>query len=93
MVVKNADYLIQIGVQQMKKLKFKKSKHNYHEDQKENIDRIVSVCFQRGYLISGQDAMVAWERYSDMFAAGWLCLPKEDDHLFNDIMTIMEEEK
>lgn len=77
----------------MKKLIFKQSRYDYHEYQKEDIKRMVSVCAQKGYQISDRDAMIAWERYSDMFAAGWLCLPKEDEHLFNDIMTIMEEEK
>lgn len=87
------DCLARIGVAQMNKLVFKKEQHNYHQYQKEDIQRIVSVCAQKGYQISEQDAMIAWERYSDMFCAGWLFLPKEDEHLFNDIMTIMEEEK
>ncbi len=76
----------------MKKLKLKDLKGSYHEYQKEDIGRIVFVCAQKGYLISEQTAMIAWERYSDMFAAGWLILPNNDEHLFNDIMTITEEE-
>lgn len=78
----------------MKKLVFKKPTHDYHSYQKEDIQRIVSVCARKGYELSEQDAMLAWEKYSeDHYCAGWLILPKEDEQLFNDIMKVMEEEK
>ena len=78
----------------MKKLKFRKPYPiEQHKEYQKDIQRIVSVCKDKGYELSEEDAIVAWEKYSeDYFAAGWLVLPKNDDYLFESIMKVMEEE-
>lgn len=90
------DYLVPNGVVQMKKLIFRKPerKSDYHQCYTKDIQRIVSVCEQKGYQISEQDAIIAWEKYSeDYYAAGWMMLPKDDKDVFGGIMRVMEEEK
>lgn len=77
----------------MKNLKFKKLQNSHHEDYEEDIQRIMLVCLQNDYLISQQDAMIAWEKYSeDYFCAGWLVLPKKDEEILSAVLKIMEEE-
>lgn len=49
-----------------------------------DISRIVKVFADRGYEITGSDAALAWERYSDSMAAGWMCLDEDDEYVFSN---------
>jgi hypothetical protein len=73
----------------MKKLKLKQfDDHNFLYEN--DIDRIVRIFADRGYEITGADAAKAWEKYSDLMAAGWMCLDKEDDYVFDNAMMYFE---
>ena len=74
----------------MKKLKLKldETKIFYPDD----VDRIVSVCESKGYNIEPQLAQDVWQKHSDSMCAGWLGLDKEDDELFDNIMSYCEED-
>jgi len=73
----------------LKKLKFK-SFRNHHFEYTKDIDRIVKIFADRGYEISQEDAVWAWESYSDSYAAGWMCLGS-DDEVFEDAFHYFEE--
>lgn len=78
----------------MKILKFRKPVSGRHQHFKEDVQRIVSVCKDKGYELSEENAMIAWEKYSeDYYAAGWLILPKKDEDVVNAILKVMEEEE
>jgi hypothetical protein len=66
----------------MKKIIFY-DKFNHHATKyRKDIERIVAVYEKYGYAISHNDALKAWECYSDALAAGWLILPDEDSLIF-----------
>lgn len=77
----------------MKKLKFKTPIiYNHHYEYVDDIDRIVKVFADRGYEISREDCVLAWESYSELeYAAGWLVLPESDEFLYNEIRDYFEE--
>ena len=50
-----------------------------------DVDIIINVCKQNGYIVSKGDARKIWENYSDSVAASWLILPEKDE----DIMRII----
>ncbi len=63
----------------MKRLKIKPDPtKNYHWKYADDISRIVKAFASQGYEISNSDAILAWERYSDTYAAGWLILPSPE---------------
>jgi hypothetical protein len=75
----------------MKKLKFK-DPYNHHHEYTNDIDHIVKVFADRGYDISHQDAVRAWECVSESLCAGWLCLDSsDDDEVFRDAFLYFEE--
>jgi hypothetical protein len=67
----------------LKKLIFHDPDNN-HRRYKSDIHRIVEIYLKNGYEISYEDAAHAWEAHSESYAAGWLCLPGEDNEVFND---------
>lgn len=73
----------------MKKLRVKQ-KYNHHFEYTNDIDRIVKIFADRGYEISHQDAVFAWEQFSDSMCAGWMCLGS-DDEVFGDAFYYFEE--
>ena len=73
----------------MKKLKFK-NPYNHNHEYTNDIDRIVKVFADRGYEISHEDAVRAWECFSDSLCAGWLCLGS-DEQVFKDCFEYFEE--
>lgn len=73
----------------MKKLRFK-NPHDYHHEYTNDIDRIVKIFADRGYQISHEDAVRAWEEFSDSMCASWMCLG-EDDEVFRDAFYYFEE--
>lgn len=73
----------------MKKLVFRNpyvEEFRYPKD----LKRIVKVFADRGYEISEQDALSAWELYSDSMCAGWLVLGTDDDFVFYNIRSYFE---
>lgn len=50
-----------------------------------DVQRIISVCEARGYVIDALTAEWAWCEYSDRYAAGWLFLPEDDEQLFSAV--------
>jgi hypothetical protein len=73
----------------MKKLKFK-DPYNHHFEYTSDIERIVKIFADRGYDISHQDAVHAWECFSDSMCAGWMSLG-DDDEVFQDAFYYFEE--
>lgn len=67
----------------MKKLKLKELNDD-HFFYGNDINRIVRVFADRGYEITASDAAMAWERYSDSMAAGWMCLDEDDEYVFSN---------
>ena len=73
----------------MKKLKFKEQ-YNHHYEYTDDIERIVKVFADRGYEISREDCVKAWESYSESYAAGWMCLG-DDEEIFGGCFYYFEE--
>ena len=73
----------------MKKLKFK-DPYNSHYEYTSDIERIVKVFANRGYEISYEDAVRAWEAFSDSMCAGWMILGS-DEQVFDDAFYYFEE--
>jgi hypothetical protein len=59
----------------MKVLVAKDAEIDYPED----VDRIQKAFYSQGFLIASEIAVYAWHEYSGDMAAGWICLPKDDD--------------
>jgi hypothetical protein len=72
----------------LKKLKFN-SPYNHHFEYQDDINRIVKIFADRGYEISSDDAVRAWEEYSDSLCAGWMSLGP-DDEVFQDTFCYFE---
>ena len=78
----------------MKILKFKQPGAEWHEYQKDDIERIFNVCLANGYYLTRDQAMIAWEKYSeDYYAAGWLILPEKYEDILKCILCVMEPEE
>lgn len=75
----------------MKKLKIKPNKENYHWAYTEDIQRIVKVFSNHGFEISESDAVQSWERHSEMFMAGWLILPENNEEIYYYLKDYFEE--
>jgi hypothetical protein len=75
----------------MKKQLKVKEPYNHHFEYQNDIDRIVKIFADRGYDISHQDAVRAWEMVSDNWAAGWLTLHEDEEEIFQDCFRHMEE--
>ncbi len=74
----------------MKKLKFK-DPYNHHYEYTNDIDRIVKIFAERGYEISHEDAVRAWEEFSESYCASWMGLGN-DDEVFQDAFSYFEED-
>ena len=73
----------------MKVLRFKnKAENEYGHD----VERIVRVAAERGYILSPTDAQAAWEAFSESMAAGWLRLPDDDGTLWWNVEHYLTEE-
>ena len=70
---------------------FSRNKDNLHE-YTEDIKRIQSLAQEKGYLLSVTDAQKAWEEYSDMYAAGWLYLPEDDESVWRSVFDFLKVE-
>ncbi len=56
-----------------------------------DIERIVAAFAAQGMEISRPDAEEAWSKYSDMFAASWLYLPKTKAEIVDAIKEYFEQ--
>lgn len=74
----------------MKKLRFRDPYNNHHE-YTNDIDRIVKIFADRGYEITHEEAVRAWECVSESLCAGWLNLGDDDDEIFRDAFYYFEE--
>lgn len=57
-----------------------------------DIERIVQVMEDYGYICAYETAYKAWTNHSEMFAAGWLSLPEADRTLFHYIKEQLEDD-
>ncbi len=76
----------------MKTMKLRREESEPRFDYQHDVERIVRVLASQGYYVSESDARAAWDRYSDMFAAGWLMLPESDDELARAVLGSLEED-
>lgn len=75
----------------MQKLRFKDPYNNHHQ-YTNDIDRIVKIFADRGYEITHEEAVRAWECVSESLCAGWLNLDSsDDDEIFRDAFYYFEE--
>lgn len=75
----------------MKKLKLKPNLKDHHWTFTEDIFRIVKIFEDHGYQITESDAVQSWERHSDLFFAGWLVLPENDQEIYYHLIKYFEE--
>ena len=57
-----------------------------------DVERIVTACALSGYAIDRATAHTVWERYSEMFAAGWLVLPSDEGEIVSVCKRYCEHE-
>lgn len=75
----------------MKKLRFR-DPYNSHHEYTNDIDRIVKIFADRGYEITHEEAVRAWECVSESLCAGWLNLDSsDDDEIFRDAFYYFDE--
>lgn len=48
-----------------------------------DVKRIQQVLLDNNYSSLLEDCVGLWDDYSDDFCAGWMCLPENDDELFD----------
>lgn len=51
-----------------------------------DIKRIVEICEKHDIQITPDEAEELWNWYSDDYCAQWLCLPSDDEDLFEIII-------
>ncbi len=51
-----------------------------------DVDRIIRVMKEKGYLITDESAYMIWKDYSEGVEANWLILPASDEDLVNIIL-------
>jgi hypothetical protein len=64
-------------------------KPNIHNPFPEDVNRITGLAIRRGYALSDEDAILAWEHHSESVCAGWLQLPQDDDELWSIIFDLV----
>jgi hypothetical protein len=57
-----------------------------------DIDRIVNVCRNAGYVISACDARRAWSAYSDSSSSSWTSLPDDDSYIVRRVLDYCSEQ-
>ena len=55
------------------------------EEYKTDCLRIQRICAEHGECISLDDAYHLWDKHSEMFAAGWLFLPDNDEDVWEEL--------
>ncbi|KVP17155.1 hypothetical protein [Burkholderia ubonensis] len=56
-----------------------------------DIERIVQVCRNAGYVISAPDARRAWSAYSDSSCSSWESLPDDDSRIVQCVLNYCSE--
>lgn len=72
----------------IKKIKQNKAYQHRHQS---DVERIQQVCMRNGYEADLEDCAGIWDDYSDMYAAGWLGLPDDNDELWQIIEQYVKE--
>lgn len=62
------------------------SDKNFTHRHLEDVKRMQRVLQANGYHADLDDCARLWDDYSDMYAAGWLGLPSDDDELLNTLI-------
>ena len=62
-------------------------RHRHHHD----VVRLQTVMRLNGYEADLRSAAGIWEDYSDTYAAGWMCLPEDDEDLWGAIKDSVEK--
>jgi hypothetical protein len=75
----------------MRKLAFKKEIGGDEKERSADVTRIVNAFIIYGDVVSREDAKLAWEKYSDSMAAGWMGLPSEDNEIYHCVRSYFEE--
>ena len=55
-----------------------------------DCERICRVALTHQHIITPKQSEEIWKELSNMMAAGWLCLPDDDEDLFIDIQNRLE---
>ena len=63
---------------------------NFQHRHLSDVERIQSCCLQHGYEADLKECADIWNNYSNMFAAGWMGLPNDDEELWNCIIPRIE---
>ena len=68
---------------------------NYQIEYHKDISRIVNIFENEGFLLSRNDAYLAWGAYSDDFLLnpGWVSLPENDGEIFNILKEYLKLEQ
>lgn len=74
----------------MKRVRIRGGNRNYHE---RDCERIVEVLEKNGYQASITDAQTLWEKHSEMYEAGWLHLPEDDDDIWRAVKYHIEDDE
>jgi hypothetical protein len=53
----------------------------------DDVKRIHKILSSRGYSSTLEVCANSWENYSDSMCAGWMNLPKEDEDVFNIVLS------
>jgi len=51
----------------------------------EDVERLVQVIYEKGYIISPMEAENAWQDYSNDIDAGWIVLPDSSENIWEMI--------
>lgn len=78
----------------MKRFVLKNLGAYHHPAFSSDIERIAKICADRGFEIEKSLIITTWEQYSDqMYCAGWIGLPGDDDVIFAIIKERCDIEK
>lgn len=64
----------------MKTIRFKGVPSDHPFRYQSDLDRMISVAAEAGYLLSADDAESIWNAHSETFCAGWLMMSIYDDY-------------
>jgi hypothetical protein len=68
-----------------------RSESETDEQERQDVTRIVLVFFKYGYELDRLTARDAWREHSEVYSAGWMLLPEEDDRIYKWLMPYLKE--
>lgn len=73
------------------KSKFRPIEQNGHiKIYKKDCERIQKILKENNIFVSLEEVCSIWEEYSDLYAAGWIILPKEDIDVYGCILEVFD---